>query len=99
MPAVARIGDSFSTGHPCDATSTIAQGSPSVFANGIPASRVGDSSVSHAVLVGAVCVPHVVPIAAGSSSVFANGIALARIGDAIDAGAITSGSGDVFAGG
>ena len=99
MPAVARIGDPFSTGHPCDGSSVIAEGSPNVYANSIPASRVGDSSASHLVLVGDVCVGHAVPIAAGSSTVYANGIALARVGDAIVAGAITGGSPNVFAGG
>ena len=99
MPAVARIGDPFSTGHPCDGASTIAQGSGTVFANGIAVSRVGDNSASHTILVGTVCVPHVVPIAGGSGTVFANGIAVARIGDPIDAGAITGGSPGVFAGG
>ena len=99
MPAVARIGDPFSTGHPCDGSSTIAQGSPNVYANSIPASRLGDMSASHLILVGDVCVPHAVPIAAGSSTVFANSIPLARVGDAIDAGAITGGSPNVFAGG
>lgn len=99
MPAVARIGDPFATGHACDGSSAIAQGSGDVFANGIAVSRVGDMSVPHAILVGDLCVPHVVPIAAGSGSVFVNGIPCARVGDAIDAGAITAGSGDVFAGG
>jgi uncharacterized Zn-binding protein involved in type VI secretion len=99
MPAAARIGDPFSTGHACDGASTIAAGSGDVFANSIGVSRLGDASVAHAILVGDVCVPHVVPIAAGSGSVFVNGIACARVGDAIDAGAITAGSGDVFAGG
>ena len=99
MPAVARIGDPFSTGHPCDGSSIIAQGSPNVYANSIPASRLGDMSASHLILVGDVCVPHAVPIAAGSSTVFANSIPLARVGDAIDAGAITGGSPNVFAGG
>lgn len=98
MPAVARIGDGFSTGHPCDGASTIAAGSGNVFANGIPVSRIGDASVAHNVLVGELCVPHVVPIAAGSGTVSVNGIACARVGDAIDAGAISSGSGNVFAG-
>lgn len=98
MPAVARIGDPFATGHPCDASSTIAEGSPDVFANGIAVSRVGDRSAVHDILSGAVCVPHAAPIASGSGTVFVNGIALARVGDAIDAGSITGGSGDVFAG-
>lgn len=99
MPQVARIGDSFATGHPCDGSSVIAQGSPNVFANGIPVSRRGDMSAVHAVKVGDECVPHAVPISGGSGSVFANGIAVARIGDGIDAGAITGGSPNVWAGG
>lgn len=99
MPAVARIGDPFSTGHPCDGSSTIAAGSGDVFANGIGVARVGDPSASHLILVGDACVLHVVPVAAGSGSVHANGIPLARVGDAIDAGAISGGSPDVYAGG
>lgn len=97
MPAVARIGDPFATGHPCDGSSTIAAGSGDVFANGIGVSRQGDSSASHNLLVGDVCVPHSVPITGGSATVFANGFSIARVGDAIDAGAITGGSPDVFA--
>lgn len=99
MPAVARIGDPFSTGHGCDGSSVLAEGSGDVFANGIAVSRVGDASAAHAILVGGVCIPHAVPVAGGSSSVFANGIALARVGDPIDAGAISGGSPTVFAGG
>jgi len=99
MPAVARIGDLFATGHLCDAASVIGEGSGDVFANGIPVSRVGDNSVVHDILQGGACVPHTAPIAAGSGTVFANGIALARVGDAIDAGSISAGSADVFAGG
>ncbi len=99
MPAVARIGDPFATGHPCDATSTIAAGSGSVFADGIAVSRLGDAGAVHEVLVGELCVPHGTAISAGSGTVFANGIPLSRVGDAIDAGAITGGSGTVFAGG
>lgn len=99
MPAVARIGDSFSTGHGCDGVSTIADGSANVFANGIGVSRLGDNSVTHLVDVGAACDPHVVPISSASATVFINGIACARVGDSIDAGAIISGSPTVFAGG
>ena len=99
MEAVARIGDPFSTGHPCDGSSTIAQGSPDVFANGIPVSRIGDLSAVHTVLAGGICVPHSVPVVSGSATVFANGIPVARVGDSIDAGEITGGSPNVFAGG
>ena len=99
MPAVARIGDPFATGHPCDSTSTIAGGSGNVFANGIGVSRQGDPSASHTRLVGKLCLPHTVPITGGSATVFVNGVSIARVGDAIDAGAIAGGSPDVFAGG
>ena len=42
---------------------------------------------------------HVANVNAGSPNVFVNGIAVARIGDSADAGAMTSGSGNVFANG
>lgn len=98
MQRVARIGDSFSTGHPCDGSSVIAQGSPNVFANGIPVSRRGHMSEAHTYLVSDECRPHVMPISGGSAKVFVNGIPVARIGDAIDAGSITGGSPNVWAG-
>ena len=99
MPAVARIGDPFDTGHECDAVSSIAGGSGDVFANGIGVLRVGDPSEVHEILEGGICVPHTAAIAGGSATVFVNGIPCARIGDPIDAGAITGGSPNVFAGG
>ena len=98
MPAVARIGDPFATGHGCDGSSTIASGSGTVFANGIGVSRKDDVSASHNLPDGEACVPHVVPISSGSGTVYANGLQVARVGDAIDAGAIAGGSGDVFVG-
>lgn len=99
MPAVARIGDSASTGHACTGVTTITSPSTNVFANSKGVERKGDPTVVHTILVGTVCVPHVETIKAGSSSVFVNGIPCARIGDACDAGAIISGSPNVFAGG
>lgn len=99
MPAVARIGDAFTTGHPCDAVSVIAGGSGNVFANGIGVARLGDASATHAIEVSLLCVPHTAAVASGSGTVFVNGIACARVGDAIDAGSISAGSGTVFAGG
>lgn len=98
MPAICRVGDSFSTGHPCTGVSTIASGSSKVTCNGIPVARLGDPSVAHTILVGNVCVPHVVPIASGSGKVTVEGIPLARVGDSIDAGAIISGSGTAESG-
>ena len=40
---------------------------------------------------------HVANVNAGSPNVFVNSIAVARISDSADAGAMTSGSGNVFA--
>ena len=99
MPAVARIGDSASTGHPCTGTTTITGPSSNVFANSKGVERKGDPTVVHTILSGNVCVPHVETIKAGSSSVFVNGVPCARVGDACDAGSIISGSSNVFAGG
>lgn len=100
MPAVARKGDSFSTGHGCTGSSTLdAPGQSTVFANGILICRKGDSSVSHPHNPGAGCPDHVVPIDGGSPNVFVVGAAIADVGDAIDAGAITSGSPNIYANG
>ena len=100
MPAVVRTGDSLSTGHGCTATTTLDTPSQStVFANGILICRVGDPTVSHPFPPDPPCAPHVANINAGSSTVFVVGAAVGRIGDSADAGAITSGSPTVFAGG
>lgn len=101
MPAVARVGvDIISTGHPCDATASIAgQLQNKVFVNGAPAAVRGDAIATHTILVGGVCVPHGASINAGSSKVFVAGIPIARVGDSADQGAVATGSGSVFAGG
>ncbi len=98
MPAVARKGDSFATGHGCDGASIIAQGSSNVFTNNIATSRRGDMSAPHLLPVGLGCGTHAVPIVGGSGTVFVNNIPIARKGDSIDGGAITGGSSNVFAG-
>jgi uncharacterized Zn-binding protein involved in type VI secretion len=98
MPAVARQGDSFSTGHGCTGQSTLTGPSGDVFADGIGVERQGDPCVEHTIKSGKRCVPHVVNISSGSGSVFVNGRPIARVGDSIDAGSITSGSPSVTAG-
>ena len=101
MPAVVRIGDSLSTGHGCSSTTTIAssnQSTNNVFANGILIDVVGAPTVAHP-FTPPLCPPHVANLNVGSSTVFINGIAVGRIGDSADAGAMTSGSSNVFAGG
>ena len=99
MPAVTRTGDSVITGHGCDGTTVMSSGSPDVFTNGIMTIRQGDQTVVHTIPSGDSCVPHTVPLISGSSTVFVNGKQCGRIGDPIDAGQLSGGSSNVFAGG
>ena len=100
MPIICRVGDTLTTGHGCDTTTTIAAPNTdgTAHANGIDIIVVGAPTVSHLIPAG-ICVPHVAVLNAGSSSVFINGISVGRIGDSADAGAMISGSPNVFAGG
>lgn len=99
MALCARVGDSVATGHLCDATTTLAFANHNVNAQGANALRRGDATVTHEILEGIVCVPHVETIKAGSSKVTIGGIPAARLGDACDAGSITSGASKVNIGG
>ena len=100
MPAVSRKGDQLSTGHLCASTTTLDTPQQStVFANSILVARIGDPTVSHPNPHNTPCPDHVANVNAGSPNVFVVGIAVARIGDSADAGAMTSGSGNVFANG
>ena len=100
MPAVSRKGDSLSTGHICASTTTLdTPGQSTVFANSILIARITDKTVSHINPPFPVCPAHVANVNVGSATVFADGLAMARIGDSTDLGAMTSGSGTVFAGG
>lgn len=101
MPAVARKSgsDSVSTGHGCDATTVTDQGSSDVFVNKIGAVRSGDLCQVHLIPQGDLCVPHTVPLTSYSSTVFVNGKGIGRKGDAYSGHTVTSGSGNVFAGG
>lgn len=101
MTAVCRVGDSLSTGHACAGTTTIASSATdgTVHANGIDVIVVGAPTVSHPFPPLPPCAPHVANLNEGSPNVFINGIAVGRIDDGADAGAMTSGSGNVFANG
>ena len=100
MPAVSRKGDSLSTGHICASTTTLdTPGQGTCFANSILIARVSDPTVSHPFPPAPPCAPHVANVNAGSPNVFVEGLAVARIGDSADAGAMTSGSGNVFSNG
>ena len=99
MPAVSRKGDSLSTGHGCVGSTTLSTpGQSTVKANGILIARVGDPTVSHPFPPVPICVPHVANVNAGSGTVRVAGAFVARIGDSADAGAMTSGSSNVFSG-
>ena len=100
MPAVSREGDSLTTGHACTSTTTLdTPGQSTVFANSILIARKGDPTVSHPNPPVPACPDHIANVNAGSPNVFVVGIAVARKGDSADAGAMTGGSGNVFANG
>ena len=99
MPEVCRKGDSLSTGHGCAGTTTLdTPGQDSVYANGIKIARKSDPTVSHPFPPDPPCAPHVANVNAGSGTVYVVGKEIARIGDSADAGNMTGGSGDVYAG-
>ena len=100
MPEAARLGDSVSTGHGCDATTTI-QGNltSKVYINGIIAAVKGDVLAAHTIPSGPICVGHTAYINIGRSKVFIEGIEAARKDDSADAGAVTGHSPNVNFGG
>lgn len=96
MPKVARLGDTC-TGHGCWPSRPNVQGSPDVFANGIPVHRQDDAWAPHT------CPPipetHASRLAMGSFTVFVNGKPLGRVGDPVACGGVVAaGSPNVFAG-
>jgi len=101
MPALCRVGDSLSTGHACASTTTIDSSNTdgTVKANGINVIVKLAPTVSHAFPPVPACLPHVANLNEGSSTVRVNGKYVGRIDDSADAGAMTSGSSNVNAGG
>ena len=69
MPSCARIADPFSCGD------HVAQGSPNVFFDNLPAARLGDPTTGHG------CFPPTVLIEANTSNVYANGILISVKGN------------------
>ncbi len=99
MPAAARLGDTISTGHGCDGTSTIAGALISkVTIDGIIAAVIGDAIAAHTIPDGDACVSHSATVGGSSSKVKFEGIYAARFGDGADSGTITSGSLNVLIG-
>jgi uncharacterized Zn-binding protein involved in type VI secretion len=102
MPAVARQDDPTTTGHGCSTTSTVigpTGASAKVYVNSIAVECQGDPVAPHTIPSGRKCVSHSAVINVGLPTVRVGGKPLARVGDSTDAGAITAGSPDVFAGG
>jgi uncharacterized Zn-binding protein involved in type VI secretion len=102
MPAIARNGDPTTTGHGCNATTTVTGptgAGAKVFANNIAVECKGNPTSPHTIDAGPrrSCVPHNAVINAGSGTVFIANIPVARVGDSTDGGAITAGSPTVFA--
>ena len=100
MPKIARKGDTVTTGHGCDATTTLAAptDNDNVYADGELICRLDDKTVSHDILVpGPACVPHVTKINKSSGTVYVRGALVARVddttgcssGSSIDTGADT----------
>ena len=100
MPAVSRKGDSLSTGHICASTTILdTPGQNTVRANSILIARITDPTIAHPFPPSPPCAPHVAVVNIGSATVRVASKSIARIGDSTDAGAMTKGSPNVFAGG
>ena len=109
MPAVAAQGDYISTGHLCDTTATIGEGSPNVKVNGRPVAYKGAAISPHTIESqrgvappgnppgSSTCIPHTTTVKEGSGTVKVNGKPIARYNDAADKGLITDGSPNVNA--
>ena len=107
---VAVTGAACTTGHKCDAVTTVLGGSPDVLiggVNGIGVLRVGDPLAAHTIENPAFppipppCQDHPGQVVnTGSATVIVNGKGIARVGDLVDiGGSITAGIPNVFAGG
>jgi len=102
MPGIARQGDNVITGHGCDTTTTIQQGSPNVRINGRGAAYAGAALAPHTITNSVPippCISHSAQVNAGYGRVLVNGRPIARYGDSADAGSISSSSGDVLTSG
>jgi uncharacterized Zn-binding protein involved in type VI secretion len=111
MPRVARVGDTITTGHLCDTTSTISQSGHAfnVYVNKRLVALQGGPISPHQIESRrgiqppgppdnpSTCGPHSAVVIGGSSSVRANGRFIARQDDSADEGKIEDGSIDVFA--
>lgn len=95
--AVSRQGDSLTTGHLCVGTTVLdTPGQGTVFANNILVARKSDPTIAHPFPPVPACAPHVATVNAGSPTVFVHGKRATFVSASADAGAMTSGSSNVF---
>ena len=104
---VAVSGAACTTGHGCDAVTTVLGGSPDVLIGQVGVLRVGDPLAVHTINNPAFppipppCIDHPGQVVnTGSATVIVNKRGIARVGDSVDiGGAITAGITNVVAGG
>ena len=102
---VAVTGAACTTGHGCDAVTTVLGGSSNVIVGNIGVLTVGDPLSPHTINQPPPLLPPCIDhpgqvVNTGSATVIVNGKGIARVGDSVDiAGAITSGVATVIAGG
>ena len=103
--SVAVTGAACTTGHGCDAVTTVLGGSPNVVVGNVGVLRKGDPLAAHTIQQTPPLLPPCINhpgqmVNTGSATVFVNGIPIARVGDLVDiGGAITAGIPNVVAGG
>ena len=102
--SVAVTGAACTTGHGCDAVTTVLGGSPNVVVGNLGVLTVGDPLSPHTInntIPIPPCIDHPGQVVnTGSATVFVNGKPIARVGDLVDiGGAITAGIPNVVAGG
>ena len=103
--SVAVTGAACTTGHGCDAVTTVLGGSPNVKIGNVGVLTKGDPLAVHNINNAPPGIPPCINhpgqvVNTGSATVFVNGKPIARVGDSVDiGGSITAGIPNVVAGG
>jgi len=97
MKAVARKGDTISTGHPCNSTTKCGSSKSSVTINSLEVHYVKGKTETHLWRVGDKCPPHTASLNSTGTKVFVEGAQIAKVGDSYkQCGTISKGSPNVF---
>ena len=102
--SVAVTGAACTTGHGCDAVTTVLGGSPNVVVGNLGVLTKGDPLSPHTINQPPPLLPPCIDhpgqvVNTGSATVIVNGKGIARVGDLVDiGGSITAGIPNVFAG-